>query len=469
MALSTFRRNTKSETKKQGGKGLRGNWREQFRLPKVAPTPFVLIKGEYTDPDPDPEVIEVGPQGQAMPVIVAYWKWLKHRLKTMTQTGKQRFIDEPCSRGWDKHAPQPCAGCAAQDAGDKRITLSETYSIGLAHLAVYHRHPLVDPKKGPIMKKDNSGPVLVDSECLDKQCNFCRVAAGQTPVLQPNEFWPQYDPKSIIPVFGSRRYMELGKGHLGDLGEWDKQIGSRCGGVAYVRNPDGSYVLNQQGQAIPKGRCNAFLDVDGYVCSLCGNMLINAEQDPRPLEQLEQLAMAKYPCHYCQRQVFLKEVNSCSSCGQAMTAGLFDGVLWGQRVGEDTQSHLVLVQFDTIDDYEANLHPSYRQLLQGKPLKERLQELCQPYSFSELYKPKSLEDQAKRLELSGQMQYGAYGAPAQQMQPQQFVPGYAQPTPYQGGQPYPQPTVPGYTPYGNQQGTPQPPPFQPPVKPNFGN
>jgi hypothetical protein len=485
MAISTFRRNTKSEQKKGGGKGLRGNWREQMRLPKTGPTPFVLIKGEYTDPNPDPESIEVDFQtGQPLPSLVAYYKWLKHRLKTIGYGGKERFIDEPCSKGYDKHAPKPCAGCQAMDLGDKRITLGESYSMGLVHLKVYHRHPLVDPKTGPVYSKKDNSPVYVESECLEKQCNFCRALQGQPPVIQQGEFWPGYDPKTITSVFGSRRYLELGSGHLGDVGEWDKQISARCGGTAWVKDQGGNYILDQHGNAIPKGRCNTFLNVDSYNCSVCGNVLIVPDQDPRPLAQLEELAMKKFPCHHCQRPVFLKELNSCDMCGptterggQAKVEGIFEGVLWGQRQGEGTNSHLTLIQFDSLQAFEQGLHPSARALLGDKTLAQRIEELSKPYDFAELYKPKALDAQAKRLEIqqTGVMQGtpgwtppaptapGAYGA-----QPQQFMqaPGYPGVVPQGAPQGAPQP--PQFQPYGQPPQSPGPAPFVPPNKPNFG-
>lgn len=490
MSASAFRRSAKSETKKAGGKGLRGNWREAFRLPKTQPTPFVLIKGDYQDPNPDQDLIEVGSNGQPLPVVVNYFKWLRHRMKTINQkTGKPLFIDEVCAAGWDKHNKQPCAACAASDAGDNRFTLSEVYSIGLIHLAQYHRHPLIDPKKGPIQHKDGS-PVMVDSECFGKTCNYCRVLSGQQPVLQQNEYWPPYPQGSITTVFGSRRYLELGKGHLGDLSAWDQQIGARCGGIAYVRDQQGNFVKDQYGNFVPKGRCNSFLDVDGYACPQCNNLLINAGQDPRPIEQLEQLAMQRYPCHHCQRQVWLKELNSCSVCGNAKVEGVFDGVLWGQRQGEDTQSHLVLVQYDTIEDFEqTQIHPQVRETL-GKSLREHIKELSKPYNFADLYKPKSFEDQAKRLDinLQPQMTYG-YGQPPAypsaspypaaypQAGGQQFMPAQPPQPQYQPQQqtyaPYPPPgastTGPQqFVPYNNPN-SPAPPVFQPPPKPNFGS
>lgn len=486
MAMSAFRRNTKSEQKKGGGKGQRGNWREQMRLPRAGPAPFVLIRGEYIDPDPAPETVEIDMQtGQPIPTKLEYFKWMKHRLKSISKyTGKDRFVDEPCARGWDKHNPQTCAGCMAMDSGNKLITLSESFSIGMVHLAVYHRHPLIDQQKGPVLSKKDNSPVMVDSECTGKTCNFCRILSGQPPVLQyQNEFWPQYDPKTIQNVFGSRRYMELGSGHLSDIGEWDKQIGSRCGGTAFVRNPDGSYMLNQQGQPVPKGRCNTFLNVDGYKCATCGNMLINAETDPRPLEALEEIAQKKYPCHFCSKPTTLVEINSCDNCGNAVVQGAFDGVLWGQRQGDGTNSHLVLVQFDTLADFEASLHPSVRALLNNKPLIDRINELNKPYEFSELYKPKEFSKMAERLEIQVQMP-SAYGAPPGYGAPQQF---YGQPPQPQGIYQPPAPPTPGYpgvvpqqpqypqqpgqppfTPYATPQG-PGPAPFVAPPKPNFGS
>lgn len=482
MPVSPFRRSTKTETKKTGGRGSRGNWREQWRLPKGGqPAPFVLIDGQYTDPDPDPDIVEVDlTTGQPKPVKVPYYKWLKHRRK---MPNKSYPITEACARGWDKHNPQQCAGCAAMDSGDRSVSLSEAYSFGVVHLAYYHHHPLFDNKTGQmVMKKDNSGPFMVDTECSGKACNFCRVLSGQYPVVQQGEFFPQYDPKTLSVVFGARRYMELGKGHLGDLSEWDKQIGSRCGGTAWVKDQQGNYIKDAQGNAIPKGRCNNFLDVDGYACATCGNLLINAEQDPRPLAELEALTFRKYPCHFCQRPTFLKEVNSCPSCGNAVVQGIFDGVLWGQRQGEDQQSHLVLVQYDTLADFESTLDQNTRQLI-GKPLQERIAELAKPYEFEGLYKPKSYADMAKRLELNVQ-QPGAYG-PMQgygqpgfyPQQPGAIPQGMTGPYPPQQGQfqappqGYPQqPQQPGYTPYGPpNSGQPGPAPFVAPPKPNFGS
>lgn len=459
MPVSAFRRTTKTETKKVG-KGSRGNWRENFRPRKGVNSSFVLINGDYVDPDPDPKIVELDMQtGQPKPVIVPYYKWLKHRRKL---PNKSYPLSETCSRGWDAHNPQPCAACAAMDQGDKSIGLSEAYNFGLVHLAIYHRHPLLDRKTNQvIMKKDNSGPFMVETECEGpKTCNFCQFLSGQMITLEQGESFGPYDPQTLSYVYGSRRYLEIGKGHLGNLSDWDKQVGSHCGGIAYVRDSAGNYVYDPvTKQPIAKGRCNNELTMDALVCSNCNNVLIDAEKDPRTVVQLEELAMDKYPCHYCQRPVFLKEIDSCDSCGNAVVNSIFDGVITAMRQGEDTQSHLVLTGYNIIEEFEASLPQGIRQLLQGKTLRDRIQELAKPYNFEELCKPRSLQEQAKHLELNVQptapTAYGAYGPPAgvQQMQPA-----------------YPQPGMPGgFTPYpAATPGTPGPAPFQAPPTPHFG-
>lgn len=470
MGTSTFRRSTKAEKKAGSGKGQRGNWRESFRLPKAAATPICLIAGDYVDPDPSPDLVEIDVQtGQPLPVKLKYFKWLRHRVKAINKSsGGARFLDEPCARGWDKHNPQLCAGCFAMESGDKRVTLNTAFSIGLVHLALYHRHPVWDFKNNTwVTFKDNT-LVMQDTECYGKTCNFCRYLSGQPLTLRPGDSWPQYDPQTMSLVFGSRRYLELGTGHLGDLGEWDKQVSSQCGGIAYVRNPDGSLMLNQAGQHIVKGRCGAFLSVDGYACPSCNNMIINAEADPRPLPELDELVQKKYPCHHCGRPVFLREVNSCDACGNATVNNVFDGVIFGQRQGEDTQSHMVMVGFQTIEDYESTLPQEIRNLYAGKSLRNRIEELSKPYNFEDLYKAKAPDAMAKRLEIALPPGFG--GAPVYPTQPGQVQqPQYGQAPQYPTAAPQPQyAQAPAFTPYATPTG-PGPAPFVPPAKPNFGN
>lgn len=479
MAVSQFRRTTQSDTKRKGGKGSRGNWREKITVPKEMPTPFIMQNFEYADPNPDPELVEYDAAGNPLPVKTAYFKFRKHKRKLVGQGGKERYYDTPCSAGWNPHAQQPCVGCAAMDRQDKTCTLSDQFNIGVIHLAVYHRVPVITQEKGMIMRGDGKGPVMEERECGGKSCNYCRALQNYPPVLEANEWWPNYQANQIETVFGGRRYLEVGSGHLGDLGALDKAISQQCGGVRQTKDAMGNLYY---------ARCQNFLDVTGYSCSVCGTLLIDATQDPRDLQELEAVASKKYPCYKCQKPVWLKENDTCQVCGNPVVNGLFTGVVWLQRQGEQTQSHIALARFDAIEDFENNMPPQWKQLLGGKSLKDRIAELNQQYNFEELNKPQSLENQAKRLQYNladlgiGQggaqsQMSGYYGAPAQPQQPayQNYPtqqPGVAPVYPPMQGAPGfgPGPTAPTPNPsYGQPQPQSGPPSFVPPNKPHFGN
>jgi hypothetical protein len=493
MALSNFRRSATTDTKRKGGgKGFRGNWRDKLYLEQDVPTAFLFQTFEYVDPAPSQNLIEIGPDGQPKPVVHEYYKFRTHRRKVPGYGGKDRFLDETCSAGWNPHNPQPCVGCYCQDAGQPEFgkKTGDSFAAGIIHLVPYHRIPLVDPQKGPIMKSDNSGPVLVDEECEGKSCNFCRVLQGQAPIIQQNRFWSNPLREQIQTVFGARRYLQFGPNHLKDLALWDMNIGERCSGPAYAKDAQGNFLRDAHGQVIPSvGKCGEQLSVDGYACQDCGTVLIDVSTDPRELKELERIAISeKYPCHKCQKPVLLKELNSCDVCGTPTIATVFGSntVLFGMKQGEQKDSHLVLKDHMTLAAFEAGLDPINRGLLQGKTLAQRVEELNQPIDFEELYKPKDLAAQCKRYQLNA----GPNGMPILQNQaPTNYMPqqpqwggpaaqqgGYPTQAPQPGGYPapgpqYQQPQYPqgqsapqqGYQTYG-----PGPAPFQAPPKPNFG-
>lgn len=441
MALSQFRRSIAAETQKKGSsKGWKGNWRERFRLPKGSPTPFLFIDAEYIDHNPDASQIELDPTtGHQKQVKTAFFKYRKHRRKLM-KYGKEMFLDEVCSAGHNPHSPQPCAGCYAMDSGDKSVTLSDGFVLGLIHLHPYHGHPTIDKGGQVVMKNDGSGPYITYDECTGRTCNYCRTLAGNPVIPVQGQQWPNFQAKDISTVFGHRRYIEIGKGHLSDLDGWATQVASICGGT------------------LPNGApCNSQLITDGYECPHCHSLVIDMESDPRTDEQITMEVMKPYPCLKCQRPVLLSEKVSCDTCGKAVMHSLFNVVLWGVRQGEGTNSHLVLQRSEGLADFAAKVPAN---ILGGKTVQQIVEELGKPYNFEEMYKPKSLAEQAKRLELelpanmlgsSGPTfgQTPQYGAPAQP--PQYAAPAY---------QPYP--TGPQAAPGG-------PPPFVPPTKPNFGN
>lgn len=489
MVMSSFRRSVAADTKKKGGKGGKGAWYDRFRLPNTQPgAPICIVRAEYQDPSPSPEQIEVDPAtGRPKPVINPYYKFRKHIRALKQGGGRDLIMDANCSAGYDPHNPQPCVGCFAVDSGDKSVKVSDAFNFTIVHLAYYHGHPLIDRDKGGIvMKNDNSGPVMITTECEGRTCNFCRVLQGQPPLppQQGKDPWPGYDPRSLTTVFGKRRYLELGKGHLSDLEGIDQVVSAQC------------------------GNCRSQLTTDGFACPHCNTLIIDMANDPRSDEQIAADAVRPYPCMRCQRPVLLREIVSCDTCSaqnaQPLQLSVFDVVFFGMRQGEGTNSHVTQgLPHRTIEEFAKSVDPNF---LGGKTLRQYIGELAKPYDFDEICKPLSLQDQSVRLKLPmpagvGMMQPGFQGqpqyAPAQQFvqQPgQMFQPMQPnmQAAPLQPGQspyqPYPQqqpqyaPQQPQFAPqqpqYAQQpvpgqawqqpQQQPGPQPFIPIAPPNFG-
>lgn len=449
--MSTFRRTNYVEPRRMGG-GTRGNWREQRKLQKEA-TPFILIESAYADPNPSQEemmMAGVNPAtGQSNPVMKDFYRVKKHTCRT-TRNNKPYFPDDVCAAGWDKHNPQHCEGCIAQDGGDKRIKTSDVFAYGFVHLVPYHTHPLYNYRDRQfVMKNDGSGPFMTESECGGRTCNFCRIATGQPPIVQAGETWPGYDPRSIATKFGGRRYFEFGKNHLGNLGNWADLIAAKCANI------DPQY-----------GRpCRTPLRPVGFDCPTCGNVVIDIATDTRNDEQLSEAVSRPYPCNTCRANKWLKQALVCDRCEQRdmdpSQFPLIGTVLHGARRGESTASTLVLDDFETLEEFHARIFPQFGQILGGKTVRQVVEEIGVPYDFDSLYTPRSPEEMIKRLDIGG-------GRPQQQY-PQQG--GYQQPQYPPPVQSYPaqqapfQPVAPGQAVQQPQQGQP-PPPFTP-GRPNY--
>lgn len=477
MAMSAFRRSAATEAKQKGGKGSKGAWYEKLNIPKQTPTPVVIMHGGYKDWNPPPELVEVDPAtGRPKDVLNDFFKYRKHKRKLLNGS-KEEYRDEPCSAGPDPHNPQPCAGCAAMDQGDKSVGISDQYAFTIVHLDLYHHHPMLDKQTRQIvMKQDNSGPVMIFSECDGRTCNFCRVSRGEQPFVQQGETWPGWQANQFTTTFGHRRYLEVGKSHLSDLEGFERSISSICA------NPS----------------CGNQLTTDGYACPTCNTMVIDMERDPRSDQQIAEAIMRPYPCLRCNKGVLASEVVSCEFCAssgrQFQQLSMFDNVLWLFRQGEGTKSHIMMQRAQPIETYGQQL-TQMGWLQGGKTIRQLLEELGQPYEFDKVFAPRSIEDQQKKLQLRPaqpqQSAYGAYPQPGPQYggQPQMGYPpqqpgapmGYAQPGPGTAApmqQQFMQPPMatagqpPAYAPYP-QAGAPVnnagPAPFQPVPRTNFGS
>lgn len=500
---SAFRRGVRAETQKKGGKGGKGNWYERMRLEKDVITPVIFIAGEYVDPNPPQELVEVDPvTGRPKPVVQPFFKFKSH--KRALPNGQ--FRDEVCSIGDDPHHPQPCVGHTYMDMGDKSMGIQDKYATGFLHLGYYHGHPQAN-KDGTLVKKQNSQEYyMVDDECGGRNCNFCRSIQGQPAVLAQGETFPNYPPGSITTFFGHRRYMELGRGHLQNLLDWDKTINSTCFGTAYARDPNTKqYILGQNGQPVPTGTCGVKLTMQQYVCQTCNSILIDLATSTMSDVQIEDAVSKPLPCQTCRTYVSAMGIVGCNNCGAPSQFDLFSGlVLWVTRSGEGTNSQLMLkappgqqLPFETLESFFSR-NPVDPRAFQGKSGPDYIDDLLKPYNFPELIKPRDLAAQAKRYEVqwpvAGMPNQNYGGAPGVYGQ-QQTPPPYAQPMQPVGGQrpaqsqmafvptgaagvqppvqtqtgfaayPPAQPQQPGFAPYPPTQQPPQPagpPTFAPP-------
>jgi len=479
MGMSSFRRSALSNSQQKKGGGSGGNWKDVYKLPQGEATPFVLINAEYIDPSPSPDRVEVGPNGQPLPVKNAFYKYRSHTRK-MFKNGKERFAMETCSQGYDPHNPKPCAGCMAMDLGDKTVSVGDKFAFALVHLVPYHRHPQIDYENGKYKTDKEGKPYYTFSECEGRTCNFCRILTGNPPIRRKEDKYdfPNYNPADVTTEFGHRRYIEIGKSHLSNLEAWDGSITNQCS--AHINDAAGNLLA----------RCANQLTSESWNCPTCGNVVIDMSSDPRSDEEISQAVAHPYPCLHCQKAVLLSEVTSCDSCAQSgrdmLQLGLFDVVLWGKRHGEGTKSQLVLHKFQTVDEFQKTLPPGIVSLLQGKSIFDTIKDLAKPYDFDKFLGPKTLEEQMKRMELSfsmpGTQQPSAYGTQPQTTPQAPYVPPWAtkpmEVNPAAGqvvegavvAPPLPPGAVP-YAPYPPQQ-TPQhtlpgPQGFQMPMKPNF--
>lgn len=487
--MSAFRRSAAQETKNTGGKGGKSAWFEKMRLPKSDPAPIILLRGSYLDPNPPQDLQEIDPRtGMPKPVYNDYFKYKKHVRKFM-DNGKEQYRDEPCSAGTDAHNPQPCAGCAAGDSGDKSIRLSDAYVFGIVHLALYHAHPLVDWKTNQIKMKQDNTPIMTFAECEGRLCNYCKVSKGEQPVVPPGTQWAGWGPQHISTSFGHRRYLELGKGHLSNLSGFDMIVSGVC------------------------GTCKNQFSVEGYGCETCNSMLIDMTTETRSDEQIQEAVSKLYPCMTCNRGVLPKEAVCCEACEAAgrqwRQDTLFNSILYLFRQGEGKSSQVMMQRHQSLEEF--GQYATQQGWLGGKTIYQFLEEIGKPYDFMEMFKPRSMDEQRKKMGFGGQQQqggpqYGAYGQQPQYQQPPQQQ-QYQQPGQYQQPQ-YPQqqqmpmpgqypqqppqqqqqfmapppqqpqyasyPPAQGYVPPGpNTAGQPGngvgPAPFQPVGRPNFGS
>lgn len=406
--------------------------------------PIVLIEGEYPDPYNTDKVT-----GQ--PETQAAFHYRYHRFTQIYQNKKQ-FRMMSCLRGPEQHNPKQCVMCLLCDNktfDEKSHSARSGWVFNIAHLVPYHVMPLT--KNSQIqMKKDGSGPIMVDRECRygtiaqrvyarqnNKTCDGCQAQA----------------PTKL----GSHRYWQLGKGHLDDLLDFNEKTLSK---ICYYTNTG--------------------IIQTGFCCVRCNSRFLDIASSGFTNQQIKDFSEGPQRCNCGHVGLPIPEYESGYAEGgyakvpnfqmpngpdgrpyKARPLSLFDVCLWVQREGENTDSKPVVTRWCRLTEYP---HP------QGNGKVDITQYVNEtivpnPFDFDELFSIDT-EGQAKLLDMAnpyspaaqqqnfqryGQMPQGGYAGPM--MPPQQPMGGpqmpqqWAQQPTQQGwpGQQYqqnPQPMMP---------------------------
>lgn len=463
--MDGLRRGAQNVNNGKGGKGGKGRgyyarWKPPYMAEKLkqflaAPPseesrmgvsePVVLIPGEYQD------LYARDDNGNPIlpPPITEGYRFRAHTFSVMVpgkngQKGYQQFRDIACSAGPEAHAPQNCVGCYQNDHGaDGRPR--DQWAFEIAHLGWYHQSPLM--KDGQVqMKRGTNDPVLVKNEC-DTQRKASEVQ-GRAHRALPKDWNAPYQCKGCEGqhpwAWGDHRTLQIGKNHLTNLLDVNDKIGQKC------------------------ATCSTTILRVAFECGQCQNELLDIATSGWTNAQLDQFSKMPVGCQKCGNNNLPFPIYSCGynenfqrvaeECTNPVQMSFWDCVIWVQREGESTSSELIITRVDPISTF---------QTPDGRPLADHLGELVKDrYDLTEMFKPDSLEEQAKRLYIQNpyaapQQQYGQYpGGPPQQ--------GYQQP-PQQGG--YAPPQQGGYQQPGPQpqQGQPSFPNMGgPPGRPNYG-
>jgi hypothetical protein len=476
--MEGLRRGAQNVNNGKGGKGGRRGFYARWKPPYMADAlkpflaappseesfmgvsePIVLLKGEYQD------LYAKDEQGNPIipPPVTEGYHYRAHTFNVMVpgknnQKGYTQFRDITCSAGPEAHAPQPCVGCHSNDHGMEGRPRDQ-WAFEIVHLGWYHQSPLVKDNQVQ-MKRNSNEPVLVKNEC-DSQRKSNQIQ-GRAHRSDPRNWKEPYVCEGCQGqhpyAWGDHRTLQIGKNHLVNLLDVNDKIGQKC------------------------ATCGTIILRIAFDCGnpQCDNELLDVVSAGWTNEQLDQFSKMPCQCQKCGYQGFPVPAYSCGfnenfrrvqdECQDPVQMSFWDCVLWVQREGESKDSELIITRVDPISTF---VTPD------GRPLADHLKEIAKDrFNLVEMYKPDSLEEQAKRLFVQNpwaapQQQYGQY--PGQQ--PQQG--GYQQPgqyggAPQQGGYPqqqggYQQPPGGGL---GPQQPQTQQPSFPnmggPPGRPNYG-
>jgi hypothetical protein len=415
--------------------------------------PVVLIAGAYVDQ----YARDVNGNPYNPPLISEAYRFRSHTFKVYLppqkpgQKGFTSFRELVCSCGSDSHAPQNCVGCYQVDHGAKDSKPRDQWALNVAHLAWYHKHPLIDKQTNQIQVSKQTGqPTMVKDECFRvkkeneilaraaqrrvqniRQPRVCETCNAQTQAAgNVGSTWD----------WGDHRVLQVGWKHLKRIMELDEELGKKC------------------------ANCQTHIIRMRFNCSneSCNHVLVEIASSGWTNDQIKEFENSIQQCPSCGtpgrpyseyecgfNEQYQKIQGGCADDVEPRKMSAFDCVLWMQREGEGTESDVVIKRIEPIANF---VTPD------GRPLREHLSEIVKaPYDLAEMYKSDSLDEQAELIKVQNpyaQAQYQQYGAPTGYPQvpgPQSYGPtataGYGPPQQQQPAG-YPNMPVPGRPNYG---------------------
>lgn len=421
-----------------GGKsGGKGGYFNKLRIPKLTPELQSMLRANELPGDPimlvQPEVpyddiYAVDDNGNWTGQKEAALHVLTHQIQSV-KNGRTDYAEFTCTAGPNRHAPQNCVGCQQADAGNKSVGNSrQHWAFNVKHLVPYHEVPLMDRKTNTIRyRKDKPNePVMV--------LEACRMGSPSER-LYAMKNRKQCDPcaRGIAVTYGAPKVLVLGKSHLEDLLSVDAHLEQTC------------------------ANCATRLVKLGYTCAHCNSVLLDLAQTQMTNEQVKDYAATPQQCHsgICGNVALPKPAYACgyhpSGSYKLPNGGcppnvpprplsIFDVVFYVHKIGENTQSKLVISPPTPIQHFTTPTGNDLAQWLQAPHLQRS-------FDLKDMYKAQSAEEQANICNVQNPFvqqqqlyqQYPGQGQPQQQQ--------YA-PAPQYGAPQAPQPQAP---PYGVQQ------------------
>jgi len=324
---------TTKSSRKPGGASFGDRWAPPKLSEDEDPESVILFPGEYSMP------VVVNKDGDIMNMERQYYMGGEHYFKT---SGKGRGCT--CSAGLKLEAQGD--GTMEIEVGDADCVPCYHVNDGVGGLSKRLMHVFNGVLMGNFHlvdsdRTDDDGKAYKDwVRCDGKRCKHCNSGAKK--------------------IYGRRVYWQMGKRFINSLLLHSKTVLSKhC-------------------------KCGGELELAGFQCESCGEIIRDLEDDPADKAEIKVLRTKDAKCPNCREKDIPEEIYECDSCNKPSALELWDVVLHLGREGEGTESQLKIADWKPLSE----------------DMREKLKDRMKAYDFAErLFKIPDHKFQSKRLGL----------------------------------------------------------------------